>query len=84
MDPFTIAMLALAGIPRLVEAFETLFSTKKKSGPKKKKLLMATTKTGLAIAKVPEAQQALILHAVDSLTDLVVKELNEAEPKDTK
>ena len=82
MDPFSIAMLALAGIPRLVDAFETLFSTKKKSGPKKKKLLMSTTKAGLTIAKVSEDKQALILSAADALTDLIVKELNESEPKD--
>lgn len=84
MDPFTIAMLALSGIPRLVDAFETLFSTKKKSGPTKKKLLMATTQTGLTLANVPEDKQALILNAADSLTDLIVKGLNDAEPKTTK
>ena len=83
MDPFTIAMLALAGIPRLVDAFESLFSTKKKSGKRKKKLLMETTKAGLTLGKVSEEKQVLILNAVDSLTDMVVKELNEAEPKDT-
>lgn len=82
MDPFSIAMLALAGIPRLVDAFETLFSTKKKSGPKKKKLLMSTTKAGLTIAKMPEDKQALILNAADALTDLIVKELNESESKE--
>ena len=83
MDPFTIAMLALAGIPKLVEAFESLFSTKKKAGKRKKKLLMETTKAGLTIGKVPEEKQVLILNAVDSLTDMVVRELNESETKET-
>jgi len=83
MDPFTIAMLALTGLPKLIDAFETLFSSKKKSGPKKKKLVMAATQTGLTLAKVPEEKQALILGAADSLTDLIVKELNDAETKDT-
>jgi hypothetical protein len=82
MGAFQIAMLVLTGVPKLVEAFETLFSTKKKSGPKKKKLLLSTTKAGLTIAKVNEADQTLILDAVSALTDLTVKELNEAEPKD--
>lgn len=82
MDPFSIAMLALAGIPRLVDAFETLFSTKKKAGAKKKKLLLNTTKAGLTIAKVPEDKQGLILNAVDSITDMIVKELNDSEAKE--
>lgn len=82
MDPFTIAMLALAGIPRLVDAFESLFSKKKKSGPKKKKLLLETTKAGLTIGKVPEEKQVLILNAVDSLTDMIVSELNSSEEKE--
>lgn len=82
MDPFSIAMLALAAIPRLVQGYEILFSSKKKSGRRKKKLLMDTTKAGLTIAKVPEDQQALILEAVSSITDIAVAELNSAEEKE--
>lgn len=84
MDPFSIAMLALTALPKLVDAFESLFSTKKKAGPKKKKLLLETTKTGLQLAGVPEHRQIEILAATSALTDMVVSELNSAEHKDAK
>lgn len=82
---FGVLMQLLVNLPALITSAELAFSGKPGSGDEKKKLVLTSIETGIALAseltkeKLTAKQSASILEDVSDLTDATVEIMNSVD-----